>query len=143
MKIMKFIFAAIVLSSVLLIGCLPGGQNNKGGRTITVYVFSIMKEALEKDVYPAFAAKWRAEHGEEIRFVSSFAGSETVTNQILQGAPADIAILSIERDVDRLIAAGHVPENWYVTAQKGIVNKTPFVILVRKGNPKGINMLKL
>jgi sulfate transport system substrate-binding protein len=56
----------------------------------------------------------------------------------LQGAPADIAILSIERDVDRLIAAGHVPKDWWVTAQKGIVNKTPFVILVRKGNPKDI-----
>jgi sulfate transport system substrate-binding protein len=136
---MKFVLASIVLLSVLLIGCLPGGQDDKGGRTITVYGFSIMKEVLEKDVYPAFAAKWKAEHGEEIHFVSSFAGSETITNQILQGAPADVAILSIERDVDRLIAAGHVPKDWYVTAQKGIVNKTPFVIMVRKGNPKGIS----
>lgn len=135
---MKYVLIFVILSGILLTGCLPSGQDNKGGRTITVYGFSIMKEALEKDVYPAFAAKWKAEHGEEIHFVSSFAGSETVTNQILQGAPADIAILSVERDVDRLIAAGHVPENWYVTAQKGIVNKTPSVILVRKGNPKGI-----
>lgn len=136
---MKFVLSFVASLSFLLIGCLPSGQNNKGGRTITVYGFSIMKEALEKDIYPAFAAKWKAEHGEDIHFVSSFAGSETVTNQILQGAPADIAILSIERDVDRLIAAGHVPEDWYVTPEKGIVNKTPFVILVRAGNPKGIS----
>jgi sulfate/thiosulfate-binding protein len=130
----------IVFCSLLSAGCLPSGQTDKGGRTITVYGFSIMKESLEKDIYPAFAAKWKAEHGgEEVHFVSSFAGSETVTNQILQGAPADIAILSIERDVDRLIAAGHVPNDWYVTPQKGIVNKTPFVILVRKGNPKAVN----
>jgi sulfate transport system substrate-binding protein len=73
-----------------------------------------------------------------VTFQSSIAGSETVTNQILQGAPADIAILSIERDVDRMIQAGHVPQDWYVTPQKGIVNKTPFVIIVRRGNPKGI-----
>ena len=46
-----------------------------------------MKEALEKEIYPAFAAKWKREHGEDVNFVSSFAGSETVTNQILQGAP--------------------------------------------------------
>jgi sulfate transport system substrate-binding protein len=97
-----------------------------------------MKEPLEKEIYPMFKEKWRKEHGEEIEFVSSFAGSETITNQILQGSPADIAILSIERDVNRLIQAGHVPTDWYVTPQKGIVNKTPFVILVRKGNPKGI-----
>lgn len=124
--------------------CLPsppgstGGSGGKTARTITVYGFSIMKESLEKEIYPAFAAKWKAEHGEDVTFQSSFAGSETVTNQILQGAPADIGIFSIERDIDRLIAAGHVPTDWYVTPQKGIANKTPFVILVRKGNPKGI-----
>lgn len=133
----KFLWLA-VLCTLLLTACLPGPQTSKGGRTITVYGFSIMKEALEKEIYPAFAAKWKAETGEDVHFVSSFAGSETVTNQILQGAPADIAILSIERDVDRLIQAGHVPKDWYVTPQKGIVNKTPFVILVRQGNPKGI-----
>lgn len=129
----------IVLAALLLTGsCLPKALDNKGGRTITVYGFSIMKEALEKEIYPKFAAKWKIEHGEDVNFNSSFGGSETVTNQILQGAPADIAILSIERDVDRLIAAGQVPNDWYVTPQKGIVNKTPFIILVRKNNPKNI-----
>ncbi len=126
--------------SMFLTSCLPSapGGGTKGTRQITVYGFSIMKEALEKEIYPAFAAKWKKEKGEDVLFTSSFAGSETVTNQILQGAPADIAILSIERDVDRLIQAGHVPNDWYVTPQKGIVNKTPFVILVRAGNPKQI-----
>ena len=141
MKIFKHLFLSVVLCSLLLSGsgCMPSPTTNKGGRTITVYGFSIMKEALEKEIYPAFAAKWKREHGEDVNFNSSFAGSETVTNQILQGAPADIAILSIERDVDRLIKAGQAPTDWSVTPQKGIVNKTPFVILVRKGNPKGIN----
>ncbi len=110
-------FWLLLLGSLLLTSRLPSGEtNNKGGRTITVYGFSIMKEALEKEIYPAFAAKWKREHGEDVNFTSSFAGSETLTNQILQGAPADIAILSIERDVDRLIQAGHVPNDWWVTA---------------------------
>lgn len=136
---MRRFFIFIIFGSMLLTACLPGAPTaNKGTRTITVYGFSIMREALEKEIYPAFTKKWQQETGEAIVFNSSFAGSETITNQILQGAPADIAILSIERDVDRLIAAGHVPNDWYVTPQKGIVNKTPFVILVRKGNPKGI-----
>jgi len=131
---------SVLTVSLCLMSCLPAppGGGGKGARTITVYGFSIMKESLEKEIYPAFAAKWKAEHGEDVTFQSSFAGSETITNQILRGAPADIAILSIERDVDRMIQAGHVPTDWYVTPQKGIVNKTPFVILVRKGNPKNI-----
>jgi sulfate/thiosulfate transport system substrate-binding protein len=135
---MKFKLMLIIFLSICLVACLPSAPTSKGKRTITVFGFSIMKESLEKEIYPMFKEKWRQEHGEEIEFVSSFAGSETITNQILQGSPADIAILSIERDVSRLIQAGHVPTDWYVTPQKGIANKTPFVILVRKGNPKGI-----
>lgn len=134
---------SIVLLSALVFlflnGCLPkSGENTKGKTTLTVYGFSIMKEALEKEIYPAFAAKWKQEHGEEVAFASSYAGSETVTNQILQGAPADFAILSIERDVERLGAGGAVTSNWKAAQHGSIVNKTPFVILVRRGNPKGI-----
>lgn len=138
MKYIKYIYLSVVLCSLLLTGCLPSQTTDKGGRTITVYGFSIMKEPLEKEIYPAFAAKWKREHGEDVSFNSSFAGSETVTNQILQGAPADIAILSIKRDVDRLVQAGQASNDWTAAAQKGIVNKTPFIILVRRGNPKSI-----
>ena len=52
---------------------------------------------------------------------------------------AQIAILSIDRDAQRLKQGGFVTSDWHALPQKGIVNKTPFVILVRKGNPKGIH----
>ena len=97
-----------------------------------------MKESLEKAIFPAFTAKWKQEHNEDVRFTSSFAGSETVTNQIIQGVGADIAILSIERDADRLVQNHAVTSDWRALPNNGIVNKTPFVILVRRGNPKGI-----
>lgn len=135
---MKPLICSLLLAAIISTGCLPGPTTTVGSKTITVYAFSIMKESLERDIYPAFKEKWRQQHGEEVNFSSSFAGSETITNQILQGAPADIAILSIEMDVERLIHAGHVPEDWWVTAERGIVNRTPFVILVRAGNPLGI-----
>jgi len=137
----KRVSRACVLAFVLLLSnsCLPQPKTaSAGGRTITVYGFSVMKESLEKAIFPAFAAKWKQEHGEEVHFNSSFAGSETVTNQILQGVRADIAILSIERDVDRLQMGKAVTSDWHELPNRGIVNKTPFVILVRKGNPKGI-----
>jgi len=124
---------------VLFASCLPSAPEDvQGGQTITLYGFSILKEALEKDIFPAFAAKWKREHGQDVNFVSSFAGSETVTNQIIQGAPADVAILSIERDADRLVDGGAASADWHSLPNKGIVNKTPFVILVRAGNPKNI-----
>ena len=135
--------AILAFTVVLLLAinaCLPkSGSDKSGGVNITLYGFSIMKESLENAIYPAFAAKVKREHGFDVRFTSSFAGSETVTNQILQGVKAQIAILSIERDAQRLKEKGFVTSDWHQLPQKGIVNKTPFVILVRKGNPKGIH----
>jgi sulfate transport system substrate-binding protein len=130
----------LLLAYLLASGsCLPKApQTSSNSRTITVYGFSVMKETLEKAVFPAFATKWKQEHGEDVHFTSSFAGSETITNQILQGVDADIAILSIERDVDRLRQGGAITSDWHSLPNRGIVNKTPFIILVRKGNPKGI-----
>ena len=143
----KATFKMAVASAFSLFGllffissCLPKPTSETGGGiNLTVYGFSIMKESLEKAVYPGFAAKWKSEHGTVVNFTSSFAGSETITNQILQGVKADIAILSIERDADRLNQGGFVTSDWRSFPNKGIINKTPFVILVRQGNPKGIH----
>jgi sulfate transport system substrate-binding protein len=131
----------VLLAGLILIGgCLPKQPSEStGGVNITLYGFSIMKESLEKAIYPAFTAKWKREHAQDVHFTSSFAGSETVTNQILQGVKAQVAILSIDRDAKRIKDAGLLTTDWHSLPQKGIVNKTPFVILVRKGNPKGIH----
>ena len=139
-KVGRAVLAGVLLALAFSFGCLPKSPTNTGAnRAITVYGFSVMKESLEKAIFPGFAAQWKMEHGEEVRFTSSFAGSETVTNQILQGVGADVAILSIERDVDRLAQGRAVTSDWQALPHQGIVNKTPFVILVRKGNPKGIH----
>lgn len=143
MRLLRYFCVGVTLLSLLLAGgCLPSSPgSSKGGLTITVYGFSIMQEALEKDIYREFAAKWKREHGVDVNFVSSFAGSETITNQILQGAPADVVILSIERDLQRLADGKAITTDWRTLPNKGIVNKTPFIILVRAGNPKGIHDL--
>ncbi len=132
-------FAAMIALVLSAFACLPKPPAEQGDVNITVYGFSIMKESMEKGIYPAFAAKWKQEHNQDLRFTSSFAGSETITNQILQGVNADIAILSIERDAMRLKEGGFVTADWRAQPHKSILNKTPFVILVRKGNPKGIH----
>lgn len=134
-----FVTTACLCVAFVAVACLPKPPAEGGDITITLYGFSIMKESLEKAIFPGFTARWKQLHGQEVRFQSSFAGSETVTNQILQGAPAEIAILSIERDAQRLKNSGFVTSDWHSFPSGGVVNKTPFVIIVRKGNPKGIH----
>lgn len=135
---LPFLGLTTLLLALLGGSCLPKPPGERGDISITLYGFSVMKESLEKAIFPSFAAKWKQQHGQVLLFQSSFAGSETVTNQILRGAPADVAILSIERDVQRLQKDGFVTADWHSLPAHGIVNKTPFVIVVRQGNPKGI-----
>ncbi len=97
------VLSMLLLCLLGLAACLPQSPLESGsGISVTLYGFSVMKEPLEKAIYPAFAAKWKTEHGVDVHFTSSFAGSEMITNQILQGVKAQIGIFSIDRDPQRL-----------------------------------------
>jgi sulfate transport system substrate-binding protein len=106
--------------------------------TVTVYGFSVVKEPLENSIFPAYQNDWLAKTGQRLTFEPSFAGSEIVTNQIVSGVEADVAILAIERNADHLVAKNATKHQWRRLPYGGIVNKTPIVILVRQGNPKRI-----
>ena len=116
---------SLLLMLATIGACLPKplSEGSGGGVNITLYGFSIMKEPLEKAIYPAFAAKAKREHNIDIHFTSSFAGSEVVTNQILQGVKAQVAILSIERDADRLKQAGFVTSDWHLLPSRASSTK--------------------
>lgn len=108
-------------------------------RTITLYGFSILGDVMNRGVFPAFAERWQEKTGERVQLISAFAGSGTVTNQIKLGVPAQVAILSLELDAVSLEKAGILEgQTWKALPQQGVLNQTPFVILVRPGNPKGI-----
>jgi sulfate/thiosulfate transport system substrate-binding protein len=109
-------------------------------KTVIVYGFSILEEVMDQGVFPAFERSWKAETGEDVEFITSFAGSGTITNQMILGVPADVGILSLELDGLRLVEAGTLPgPTWQELPDHGILNRTPFIILVRPGNPKGIH----
>ena len=89
---------------------------------------------MNETVFPAFQQVWQARTGERVEFIISFGGSGTVTNQVIMGVPAELALLSLELDAQRLSDNGVVPaQSWRRLPQGGIVNRTPFVILVRPG----------
>jgi sulfate transport system substrate-binding protein len=138
-KIIAFIFAVLMVFD--LSGCRRKSDVAKEA-TITVYGFSVVKEPLENEIIPAYQKEWFEKTGQQLVFTPSFAGSEMVTNQIISGVEADVAILAIERNADRLIEAGATKHKWRKLPYGGIVNQTPIVILVRQGNPKRIRDFK-
>jgi sulfate transport system substrate-binding protein len=105
---------------------------------IAVYGFSVVKEPLENEIFPAYQKEWLKKTRQQLNFETAFASSEIVTNQIIAGAGADVAILAIERNADRLVKSEVTGCEWRQLPYGGVVNKTPMVIAVQQGNPKGI-----
>ncbi len=128
----------VALTVLLFVPWIPG-LAGPPRRTITLYGFSILGDVMNRGVFPAFADRWERETGERVELISAFAGSGTVTNQIKLGVPAQVAVLSLELDALALTNAGIINgRTWEKLPQRGVVNQTPFVILVRPGNPKKI-----
>src|SRR5215813_142180 len=111
--------------------------------TITIYGFSVVKEGLETSILPAYEREWKKKTGQRLTFETSYAGSEIVANQIVMGGEADVAILAIERNADRLFRPDVTRNEWRKLPYGGIINKTPMVIVVRQGNPKRIRDLRI
>ncbi|AJC17355.1 MULTISPECIES: sulfate ABC transporter substrate-binding protein [Pandoraea] len=94
---------------------------------------------LYADYNKAFEAHYKQVAGDTVTVKASHGGSGKQARTVLDGAPADVVTLGISADIDELAAAGLVNKDW----QKRLPdNATPYtstiVLLVRKGNPKGI-----
>src|SRR5438552_10161362 len=139
LRAVAFAAAGLLLFAYAVWPWTPLARLARPPRTIVFYGFSILGDVIDHGVFPAFQRRWRERTGERVEIVSSFAGSGTITNQIILGVPAHLALLSLELDADKLAEAGVVPAgSWRSFPFQGVVNRTPFIILVRPGNPTGI-----
>lgn len=137
-KILPITLAFLLPLLLLFLSACRRSAGEKHDATITLYGFSVVKEPLENEIFPAFEKQWREKTGQQLHLAGSYGGSEVVTNQIVNGAEAEIAILSIERHADRLLRPDVARNDWRKLPYDGIVNRTPMVIVVRQGNPKRI-----
>ncbi len=127
----------VALALTLVVGCSPKGQIDRPD-VLTLGCYSVVREAIHEGLIPAFAARWRAKTGREVRFEESYNGSGAQSRAIAAGFDADLAILSLEDDVTPLVKAGLVAETWNRGPHGGLVTRSLVVIGVRPGNPKGI-----
>jgi sulfate/thiosulfate-binding protein len=107
-------------------------------RTLTVGAYTTPREPYGKAILPAFQRKWLAEKGETLKFEESYLGSGAQARAIVGGFEADVAALSLEADIRKIVDAGLITGDWKATATKGMVTRSIVVIGVRPGNPKSI-----
>jgi len=93
-----------------------------------------------QEVNKDFAALWKVKTGENLRVQASHGGSGKQARAVIDGLEADVVTLALAGDIDSIAEKGKLlPANWQSRLPN---NSTPYrstiVLLVRKGNPKGI-----
>ena len=106
--------------------------------TLTIGAYSVVREAFHQAVLPAFARRWKERTGRDVRFEESYTGSGAQSRAIASGFDADVAVLSLEGDVTRLVKAGLVEKSGTRGPIEGMITRSLVVIGVRDGNPQGI-----
>ena len=134
---------AAVLALVLLAaipGCSDGLIAGSAGSsdTLTIGAYSVVREAFHQGILPAFAAHWKKETGRTVRFEESYSASGAQSRAIASGFDADVAVLSLEGDINLLVKAKLVKETWKNGPTKGMITRSLVVIGVREGNPHKI-----
>lgn len=138
--------AALVAASLLaLAGCSSSGDaaagdgtgDGTGGAasaTIDLVGFAVIQSAYD-DLAEQFA---QTDQGKGVKVKGSFGASGAQSRAVVAGQDADLVALSLTPDVDAIVDAGLVAQDWDADENKGIVSDSVVVLAVRKGNPKNI-----
>ena len=102
---------------------------------LVVYAFSTQEEVLTEGIFPAFEQDWESKTGRDLVLKGVFGPSRTLSLQITQGAPADVAIFSNQRHINWLKFSKYVDKE----TDQVMIASTPLVILTRPGNPLGLS----
>jgi sulfate transport system substrate-binding protein len=88
---------------------------------------------------PLFAADWKKQTDIDITVTQSHGGSGKQARAVIDGLSADVVTLATAQDIDAIAKKGLIDPKWQDRLPN---NSSPYtstiVLVVRKGNPKGI-----
>ncbi len=128
--------AALLLAAVLVAsGCGSSSGSSDGGK-IAVVGYSTPQSVYEEALEPGFQA---TSDGSGVSFSNSFGASGDQSRAVAAGQPADVVHFSVGSDMTRLVEEGQVAPSWEKQPYNGIGEESVVVLVVNKGNPKGIH----
>ena len=146
MRRTTYLLTSILTLSALVLAACGGAEDSSsdntatagsgnGSATLSLIAYST-PEVVYEEVIPDFT---KTAAGKGVRFKTSFGASGEQSRAVEGGLPADVVTFSLAPDVDRLVKAGLVAEDWpTATPHDGFVTTSLVSFIVRKGNPKGI-----
>ena len=138
MKIVIKLFGIIALGLLIQSGCSKTNRQSPKKVTLTLGAYTVPKDAYQKEIIPAFRKYWKQKTGQIVRLEESYEASGAQSRSIAAGFEADIAALSLEKDINRLKDAGLITHDWKNSMAGGFVTNSVVVIAYRPGNPKRI-----
>ena len=130
----KAAIVGTVVGALGLTACGGSSSGSSGADEVNLVGFSILKQA-NKQVIADFNG---TSAGEGVTFSQSYGASGDQARGVIGGQKADVVHLSLEPDVQKLVDAKLVADDWKSTSSKGILTQSVVVMVVRKGNPKNI-----
>ncbi len=125
---------AIVTSLTSVAPTAPQAQTT----TLLNVSYDVARE-FYKDYNAAFVEHYKSTTGKEIKIDQSHAGSSAQARAVNDGLAADVVTMNTTTDVDFLANNGVVAKDWATLFPDNASPTTStMLLLVRKGNPKGI-----
>jgi sulfate transport system substrate-binding protein len=121
-----------LISLLFLTACSGRGRETR----LLLAAYTAPREVYHRRIIPAFRKKWRERTGRDIRIDESYQGSGAQSRAIVGGFPADIAALALDPDIDRLVQAKLVREDW---KSRCAYATTLVALAVRTANPQNLH----
>src|SRR3954447_6559536 len=131
------LLAGSLVGTLALAAC--GGNDSASGsddaNTLNIVGYSVLEQA-NAGVISAFQD---TDAGKGVEFKESYGASGDQARAVIAGQDADEVHLSLEPDVQKLVDEGIVADDWKDNDTQGICTQSVVVMVVRTGNPKGID----
>ena len=147
MKARSGALLAAIAAAALTIAACGGADDTAGGGSssassagagakaqLSLVAYST-PQVVYDEVIPQFQ---KTQSGSGVTFRQSYGASGEQSRAVEAGLPADVVTFSLAPDMDRLVKAGIVADDWASTPNRGLVSRSVVSFIVRKGNPKGI-----
>jgi sulfate transport system substrate-binding protein len=129
--------------AALVAGCGGSGEENASAESsgkLAVVGYSTPESVYTEALEPAFE---KTAQGKGVSFSNSFGASGDQSRAVAAGQPASVVHFSQAGDMERLVEEGEiVARDWESRPHHGIASDSVVVIMVRRGNPDGIESFK-
>src|SRR3546814_8650233 len=96
----------MVVAATGLASC-SSGSDDGGGAVQKAELLNVSYDPtreLYAEINPKFAAKWKAETGQDVKITMSHGGAGKQARAVIDGLDADVATLALAYDVDEIAA---------------------------------------